>query len=355
VSTPEDDGLSVRPGAAGAPSVNPGLRVVAPDLPDAGDLFRGVREGDRVALARAITLVESVLERDRSRSLELLDLCQPHAGGAIRVGFSGAPGVGKSTLIDALGIDLVEAGRRVAVLAVDPSSERSGGSILGDKTRMGRLSALPGAYVRPTPSGGSLGGVARFTRPAITVVEAAGFDVVIVETVGVGQSETAVRHMVDTLVLLSMSRAGDELQGIKRGIVEAADVVAVTKADGDGREAALAARGVLRQAVHLLPADETEWRVPVLAVSALDRSSVTGLWEAVEAHHGHLVRTGTLEARRKVQGVRWLRDELTDRLLERFRAGVGLSDALTRAEAAVASGELHPYRAADDLVRRFLP
>ncbi len=315
------------------------------------DLFRALRRGDHGALARGITLVESALEGDRAVALELLDLCQPFSGGSERVGFSGPPGAGKSTLIDALGVQLVESGRRVAVLAVDPTSERTGGSILGDKTRMGRLAALQAAYIRPTPSGGASGGVARRTRPAIAVLEAAGFDVVLVETVGVGQSETAVRHMVDTLVLLNLAGAGDELQGIKRGIVEAADVVAVTKADGANLDAAVSARGELRQALHLLPSDETDWRAPVLTVSSRAPASVSALWQAVEEHRDHLVRTGALEALRRSQRSRWLRDELTDRLLERFRGEAGVAEALREAEADVAAGRRHPYRAADDLVR----
>jgi len=334
--------------------VNPDLRI-PPEAPhDAAVLFRDLRAGDTGALARGITLVESTRATDRERALQLLDLCQPHVGSAMRVGLSGPPGVGKSTLIDALGVQLVEAGRRVAVLAVDPTSERTRGSILGDKTRMGRLSSLPGAYVRPSPSGNSTGGVARFTRPAMALAEAAGYDVVLVETVGVGQAEMAVRHMVDTLVLLSQVGAGDELQGIKRGILEAADVVAVTKADGPRRDDAVAARNVLRGALGLFSDDDTGWKVPVLAVSASEGTGLSDLWQAVEAHRAHLEASGALEARRRDQGVRWLRDELTDRLLEHIRHGARPAAVLEQAERAVQAGEIHPYRAAADLVRALL-
>lgn len=350
-----DDGLSVRPGAPETPNVNPDLRRPPVDRPDAGNLFRQLREGDPGALARGITLVESTLDDDRRVALELLDLCQAHSGTAIRVGLSGPPGAGKSTLIDVLGMHLVESGSRVAILAVDPTSERTGGSILGDKTRMASLAQQTAAYIRPTPAGAARGGVAHNTRSAITVVEAAGYDVVIVETIGVGQSETAVRHMVDTLVLLNLAGAGDELQGIKRGIVEAADIVAVSKADGSNREAALAARRELRQALQLLPPDDTNWKAPVLAVSARDPATVTDLWNAVEIHREHLEGRGALDSRRRAQSVRWLRDELTDRLLERLKRDPRFPEALDRLEAQVASRERHPHRAADDLLQLFVP
>ena len=249
---------------------------------------KGIRAGDRVALARAITLVESVKPDDQQKAQEVLERILPETGKAIRVGISGVPGAGKSTLIDQLGLNLVAKGHKVAVLAVDPTSSRSGGSILGDKTRMGRLASEPNAYIRPSPAGDSLGGVTKTTRETIALVEAAGYDVVLVETVGVGQSETAVSNMVDVFVVVALPGAGDELQGIKRGLLELADVIAVNKAEGDNVERANRAAVEYRTALHILAAGQENWSPVVLTMSARDNVGLDTLWEKVTDRHGSL-------------------------------------------------------------------
>lgn len=309
-------------------------------------LVEGVRGGDRRSLAKAITLVESTREADREHAVELLDALAGPDAPARRVGISGPPGVGKSTLIDALGIHLVDHGHRVAVLAVDPSSSRSGGSILGDKTRMSELARHPEAYVRPSPAAGELGGVARRTREALLVCEAAGFDVVLIETVGVGQSETAVGEMVDTFLLLVSPGAGDELQGVKRGIMELADVVAVTKADGDLAPAARRAVADHRQAVHLLRRRHASWEPPVLAVSASTGVGIPELWSAVRDHRDALEATGEFEAQRSAQAVHAFWVEVERGLLHRLRADAAGAERLDRLCAAVQDGEQTPTAAA---------
>lgn len=317
---------------------------------DAARLAEGVRAGDRTLLARAITLVESTSPADEALAQEVLGLLLPHTGGAIRVGVSGAPGVGKSTLIDALGTLLLDAGKRLAVLAVDPSSARSGGSILGDKSRMGRLAQDPRAYVRPSPAARTLGGVARRTREAMLLCEAAGFDVVLIETVGVGQSETAVAGMVDFFLLLVLAGAGDELQGIKRGIVELADLVAVTKADGDNAGPARRALAEYSAALGYLRPRSASWRPRAVMVSALSGEGVADLWALVEEHHRALAATGELEARRREQRSEWLGSAIEERLLAAFRDHPAVRARLAEAERAVAAGERTAGEAAADLV-----
>ncbi len=255
---------------------------------------KAVRAGDRVALARAITLVESAKPEDQESAEALLDLLLPHTGNAVRVGVSGVPGAGKSTLIDQLGLNLVGQGHKVAVLAVDPTSSRSGGSILGDKTRMGRLAAEPNAFIRPSPAGDSLGGVTKATRETIALAEAAGYDVVLVETVGVGQSETAVANMVDVFVVVAIPGAGDELQGIKRGLLELADIIAVNKADGDQVERANRAAMEYRAALHILAAGHTNWDPQVLTLSARDNKELDSLWAKIKERHAALNASGAL-------------------------------------------------------------
>lgn len=265
----------------------------------------GVLAGDRKILSKTITLTESALSRDKQLTYEILDTLLPHAGNAIRIGVSGVPGVGKSTFIESLGALLLEKNHRVAILAVDPSSARSGGSILGDKTRMEKLSSDPRAYIRPSPAGKTLGGVARKTRESMLVCEAAGFDVVIVETVGVGQSEYSVASMVDFFLVLLLSGAGDELQGIKRGILEIADCLAVNKADGENADPAEKARQVYENALHLMmPADEI-WHPPVMTCSALTMKGIGGIWETVLAHHRKMKQSGRFESKRKEQARDW--------------------------------------------------
>ncbi len=315
-----------------------------------GEDAERLRAGDRRALARSITLIESTLPERRAEAAALLDAILPATGHAVRVGVSGTPGAGKSTFIDELGTHLTAAGHRVAVLAVDPSSRRSGGSIMGDKTRMERLARDPAAYIRPSPSGGSLGGVARRTREAALLCEAAGFDVIVIETVGVGQSETAVADMVDCFLVIAAPGGGDELQGIKRGIMELADVVVVNKADGDLAPAARRAVADYRHAVHLLRPKHPGWSVPVLPASALEGTGVDEAWAALERLSAHLRADGALDRLRSAQAVDWLWAELRERLVDAFRQDERVAKRLGEVEAAVRSGRLSPTTAAHELL-----
>jgi len=309
--------------------------------------------GDRRALARGITLVESTRADDREAADALLTEVMAHTGRAIRIGISGSPGAGKSTLIEALGLRVIDAGHRVAVLAVDPSSSRTGGSILGDKTRMEQLSRHPAAFVRPSPAGSTLGGVARRTREAMLLCEASGFDVVIVETVGVGQSETAVADMVDCFVLLIAPAGGDELQGIKRGIVELADIVAVNKADGALAPVASATAADYGAALHLVRPRSTSWTPRVVLCSALEQRGIDDLWGTVE-EFGRALAGEELAARRREQARAWMRDELADSLLERLHADARTAAAAAALEADVAAGRIAPTTAARRLITVFL-
>jgi LAO/AO transport system kinase len=306
--------------------------------PTVDALEAGVAAGDRAALARAITLAESRRADDQELAQDLLVRVGPRTGGAIRLGLTGVPGAGKSTTIEALGMWLVERGHRVAVLVIDPSSSRTGGSILGDKTRMPKLSLREEAYIRPSPSAGVLGGVARRTREAMLLCEAAGFDVVIVESVGVGQSEAELAELVDTYCLLLVPGAGDELQGIKRGVVELADLIVVNKADGDRLVAAKRAAGDYRHALRMLPPATAGWPTPVLTMSARDGSGLAETWDAVVAHRAHLEADGALAERRARQQRRWLHGLLDEAVLAAFRARDGMADAIADAERTVAEG-----------------
>jgi LAO/AO transport system kinase len=315
---------------------------------DVPALVKGVLDGSRAQLARAITLVESHRADHREAAQQLLmELLSAAArGGARRVGISGTPGVGKSTFIETLGTRLTGAGHRVAVLAVDPSSTRTKGSILGDKTRMAALANDPNAFVRPSPSAGTLGGVARATRETIVLMEAAGYDVVLVETVGVGQSEVAVAAMVDTFLLLTMARTGDSLQGIKKGILELADVVAVNKADGPHEADARAAARELRGALRLVTPTSAAWRPPVLACSSQTGAGIAEVWAAVEEHRGTLEAEGELAGRRADQQVQWMWAMVRDQLMDRLHADPAVREALPGLEREVRSGELTPTLAA---------
>jgi LAO/AO transport system kinase len=321
---------------------------------DLDDGVAKLRAGDRAALGRAITLVESRRADDRPVADALLGRLLPHAGGALRVGITGMPGVGKSTLIEALGRRLTAAGHRVAVLAVDPSSARTGGSILGDKTRMPELAHDPRAFIRPTPSGGALGGVARRTRETIVVVEAAGHDVVLVETVGVGQSEVMVANMVDFFLVLTLAGGGDELQGIKRGILELADLLVVTKADGDNLPAAERARAEYRGALALMPPRSPEWTPRVELCSALTGEGLDRLWAAVQEHRAALRATGAWDRRRGEQRVHWLWQSIRDGLEEALAGHEGVKARLGELEAAVRDGRATPDAAAAEVLAVFL-
>jgi GTPase len=313
-------------------------------------LAADLRAGNRRALAKAITLVESTRADDQERAQRLLESLLPHTGRAVRVGVTGVPGVGKSTFIEAFGLHLIGEGKRVAVLAVDPSSARSGGSILGDKTRMARLAVAPEAFIRPSPSGGSLGGVARRTREAMLVCEAAGYDVVMVETVGVGQSEIAVASMVDFFLVLMLPGAGDELQGIKKGILEIADVLAVNKCDGDNVTRAERAAAEYRSALRLFRHVSANWDPPVLTVSALEGRGMEEVWATIEEHRARLSASGELAARRRSQQQEWLWSMLRDGLEEHFRARTDVRRLLPELEAAVLAAKITPTEAARRLL-----
>lgn len=314
------------------------------------DLAAAVRDGDRSALARAITLVESTRPDHRQRAQELLLELMPEAGGAVHVGITGVPGVGKSTSIEALGMYLIEQGHRVAVLAVDPSSTRTGGSILGDKTRMARLAVQDDAYIRPSPTSGTLGGVAKATRETIVLLEAAGYDVILVETVGVGQSEVAVANMVDTFVFLTLARTGDQLQGIKKGVLELADIVVVNKADGAHATEAKAAARELAGAIRLIYPRETLWRPPVLTMSALNGTGLTELWDTVLKHREVLTGAGEFDARRRKQQVDWTWSMVRDTVLDEVLSSPGVRRIRTDIERRVREGELTPALAAQQIL-----
>jgi LAO/AO transport system kinase len=309
------------------------------------ELAAGVRDGSRSAIARAITLVESRRADHRDQAQQLLVALLPHTGGAQRIGISGVPGVGKSTFIDQLGVNLIADGHRVAVLAVDPSSGRTGGSILGDKTRMTRLAVDEDAFVRPSPSAGTLGGVAKATRETMLVMEAAGYDTVLVETVGVGQSEYVVADMVDTFLFLTLARTGDQLQGMKRGILELTDVIAVNKADEQHEHDSERAARELSGALRFLRGAEDEWQTPVVTCSGLHNLNLDRVWAHVLRHRAWLESHAGLERKRRDQLVEWTRALVRDRLLVRLEEP-GVREAVRAAEAAVRAEQLTPDQAA---------
>ncbi|MBB4303826.1 LAO/AO transport system kinase [Rhodobium orientis] len=319
------------------------------DGTDINAMAERLRAGDRSVLARAITLVESRRQDHQQRAHALLQAVLPETGHAFRVGITGVPGVGKSTTIDVLGANLTAAGRKVAVLAVDPSSTRSGGSILGDKTRMARLAVDPNAFIRPSPSAGTLGGVAAKTRESMLLCEAAGFDVVLVETVGIGQSETAVSEMVDFFLVLMLPGAGDELQGIKKGVLEIADMIAVNKADGDGKAWAEAAAADYRAALNILAPRDPNWTPPVITVSGLANENLDGLWRQIEQHREKMTKLGTFQDRRRTQQVSWMWSMLEDRLMASLKNNPATAERLPELEKAVREGRLSASFAVDEI------
>jgi len=317
------------------------------------DFVAAIRAGDRRAVARAITLLESTLAEDTALGREILEALVPDTGSAIRVGITGPPGVGKSTFIETFGLHVLSEGRRVAVLAVDPTSPLSGGSILGDKTRMERLAHAEGAFIRPSPSGGSLGGVGHRTREAMLLCEGAGYDVILIETVGVGQSEVTVRSMVDFFTVLLQPGAGDELQGIKRGLLELADALVVTKADGDQKALAERTQAEHRQALQLLRPPYVEWKPPVLTVSSLVGEGIPEVWEAVLAHRNALTETGALQARRQRQARDWMWSQVQEGLERAFRADPAVASAIPVLEREVEASQTTPAAGARRLLEAF--
>jgi LAO/AO transport system kinase len=325
--------------------------LAAAELTSPQDLADAIRSGDRAALPRAITLLESTRADHREQAQRLLLELLPDSGNAHRVGITGVPGVGKSTTIESLGMHLIERGHRLAVLAVDPSSTRTGGSILGDKTRMARLAQHPDAYIRPSPTSGTLGGVANATRETVVLLEAAGFDVILIETVGVGQSEVAVASMVDTFVLLTLARTGDQLQGIKKGVLELADVLVLNKADGDHLQEARKAARELKSALRLIHPSETLWLPPVLTMSAMEGTGLTEMWDTVERHRQVLSDAGELEARRRAQQVDWTWQLVRDTVLDRVLSNPEVRKIRADVERQVKEGELTPALAAQQILK----
>jgi len=320
-----------------------------PTIPDISDLARGIGAGERAVIARAITLIESRRNDHQKAALRLVQELLPSTGKAIRVGITGAPGVGKSTTIDALGTFLTGKDHKVAVLAVDPSSARSGGSILADKTRMPRLSGDANAFVRPSPSSGTLGGVAAKTRESMLICEAAGFDVVLVETIGTGQSETMVADMTDFFLVLMLPGAGDELQGLKKGVIEIADMLAINKADGDNINRAKAAAAEYRGALQILNPRSPNWSTPVVTYSALTGAGIAELWDTVLEHRERMIKAGELEARRREQQVKWMWAMLEERVFARLKSDPILKAKLPRIEAAVAAGRMSAALAVEEI------
>lgn len=309
--------------------------------------------GNRRALAKAITLLESSRADHQQQAQKLLEMLLPESGNALRIGITGVPGVGKSTFIEAFGLFLIEQGHRVAVLAVDPSSPVTGGSILGDKTRMNELSQHPSAFIRPSPSSGVLGGVGRRTRETMLLCEAAGYDVIFVETVGVGQSETLVASMTDCFLVLMLPNAGDELQGIKKGILELADLLVVNKADGEQVALARHAQQTYRQALRLMSSGSTEWQTPVLTISALKQQGLDELWGTLKAFEAQLKESGKWDVQRREQQRRWFWSLVEEALLNRFQTHPEVQADIPQIEHLLTEGQLLPVRAAERLLRTF--
>lgn len=355
---PENDeqykGLTVNAGVQQMPSVNPyaTFRRQKRTL-QAEDYVRGILQGDVSILGQAVTLVESSLPGDQEIAQKVIEACLPHAGNAIRVGITGVPGAGKSTFIEALGTELVAREKRLAVLAIDPSSERSKGSILGDKTRMSELSTSKNAFIRPSPSAGSLGGVARKTRETIVLCEAAGYDTILVETVGVGQSETAAHSMVDFFLLLQVTGTGDELQGIKRGIMEMADGIAINKCDGNNIERAMVAKTQFKNALMLFPPTESGWKPTAVTCSSVEKTGIDDVWNMVEDYIAYTLKSGYFHYKRQQQAKYWMYETINAQLLGNFYQNEEIAKRLKEAEEQVLSNRISSFVAAHDLLTEY--
>ena len=351
---PQYKGLTVNQGVDSMPAVNPYLSFRRrKQTLTADEYVAGILRGDMTILSQAVTLVESHLMSDQRIAQEVLAKCLPHAGRSIRLGITGVPGAGKSTFIEALGTELCKQGKRLAVLAIDPSSERSKGSILGDKTRMNELSAEHNAFIRPSPSAGSLGGVARKTRETIVLCEAAGFDTIMVETVGVGQSETAAQSMVDYCLLLQVTGTGDELQGIKRGIMEMADGIAINKADGNNIERARAARVSFKNALALFPPPASGWTPQALCCSSIDHSGVLEVWQNVVEYIEFTQRNGYFDYKRTEQAKYWMYETINQALLDGFYKNEQMESLIEQAERDVLDNKISSFIAAHNLLTEY--
>lgn len=354
---PTNSALNQSESAPSSPKINPDsisrIKASRKKIYSHEELFQKLIEGNKTALGKGITLVESNQTNHQQRAEKLIESCLPYAHKSIRIGITGVPGVGKSTFIEALGSFLVEQGKKVAVLAVDPSSTLSHGSILGDKTRMENLVTKENAFIRPSPSGDSLGGVARKTRESIILCEAAGFDVILIETVGVGQSETTVHSMTDFFLLLKLAGAGDELQGIKRGIIEMADAIVINKADGENQKAAREARLDFKRALHLYPPKQSDWQPKVLLCSALNKTGVDEIWELVKEYQTLTSNNGYFEKNRHEQNKFWLVQTINEHLKNRFYKNPVIKTALQDQLNAIENNETTPFVAANYLLQRY--
>lgn len=356
---PENDeqytGLTVNSGVVQPPSVSPYLsrRPRRKPLPTAGELVEGIIKGDITTLSRAVTLVESQQPAHQALAQEVIEKCLPYSGNSRRIGITGVPGAGKSTSIDVFGLHVLRNGGKLAVLAIDPSSERTKGSILGDKTRMEKLSVHPDAFIRPSPSAGSLGGVARKTRETIVLCEAAGFNDIFVETVGVGQSETAVHSMVDFFLLIQLAGTGDELQGIKRGIMEMADGIVINKADGDNVDRARLAQAQFRSALHLFPPTVSGWMPEVLTYSGYYELGIAEVWEMIDRYFEFARANGYFERRRADQARYWMYETINDTLRARFFTNPQTAAELSQTEKAVLANRITPFTAAQNLLDNY--
>ena len=356
---PENDsqyiGLTVNSGVAQPPSVNPYLskRPRRKPLPSAGELVEGILKGDVTMLSRAVTLVESLSPSHQAVAQEVIEKCLPFSGNSRRIGITGVPGAGKSTSIDVFGLHVLKDGGKLAVLAIDPSSERTKGSILGDKTRMEKLSIHPDAFIRPSPSAGSLGGVARKTRETIVLCEAAGYNNIFVETVGVGQSETAVHSMVDFFLLIQLAGTGDELQGIKRGIMEMADGIVINKADGDNIDRARLAQAQFRSALHLFPPTTSGWMPEVLTYSGYYELGIPEVWDMIDRYFAYVKSNGFFERRRNEQSRYWMYETINETLRNRFYSDPEIEKLLSGYETQVLNNRLSSFVAANDVLAHY--
>ena len=343
-------GLHVNNGVVQPPSVNPYLKKKKHRILSVDDYVQGILQGNISILSQAVTLVVSTRPEDHNKAQEVIEKCLPHATNSIRIGITGVPGAGKSTFIDAFGMHLVENGHKLAVLAIDPSSERSKGSILGDKTRMEGLSVAENAFIRPSPSAGSLGGVARKTRETIVLCEAAGFDTIIVETVGVGQSETAVHSMVDFFLLIQLAGTGDELQGIKRGIMEMADGIAINKADGNNVEKANVAKVQFQNALHLFPMPESQFLPKVLTCSAYEKTGIADIWNMVEEYIAFTKANEYFDYKRQCQSKYWMYESINEQLQNHFYQNEKIEQLLKEYETMLLNDKISSFVAAKKLL-----
>ena len=354
---PENDaqyaGLQVNSGVEQPPSVNPYLKRKRRPQLTAADYVEGIRKGNTAVLGQAVTLVESRIPEHQVIAQEVIEKCLPFTGNSRRIGITGVPGAGKSTSIDIFGLHVINQGHKLAVLAIDPSSERSKGSILGDKTRMERLATQPNAFIRPSPSAGSLGGVARKTRETIVLCEAAGFDTIFVETVGVGQSETAVHSMVDYFLLIQLAGTGDELQGIKRGIMEMADGIVINKCDGDNVDRANLAAAQFRNALHLFPLPPSGFLPEVVTYSGYYELNIDAVWDMIDRYFAHVRSTGYFEEKRRQQERYWMRETINEQLLARFYQDPDVEQLLDIKEQTVLDGRQTSFVAASDVLKFF--